>query len=167
MLKIAFFSFCNWNLNSLPRKPTILSTIIPLWLVIIQVTLKTVELVLFYKNDLPIKIREDLLFDGSIVIEIVIGREKVFFTVIYKSPSHYHCNLCCFLNNFETLSENVKKDNPFAVFFAGDSNGHSQLQWNDGDTTAEGREIEQLTSLMGGLMNLPILNLIKIHRVLT
>ena len=50
---------------------------------------------------------------------------------------------------FETLYENSKKDNPFAVFFAGDFNGHSQLWWNDGDTTAEGREIEQLTSLMG------------------
>ena len=43
----------------------------------------------------------------------------------------------------------MKKDNPSAVFFAGDFNGHSQLWWNDGDTTAKGREIEQLTSLMG------------------
>ena len=45
---------------------------------------------LFYKNDLPIKIRDSLSFDGSIVVEIVIGRKKVFFTIIYKSPSHYY-----------------------------------------------------------------------------
>ena len=34
-------------------------------------------------------------------------------------------------------------------FFAGDFNGHSRLWWNDGDTNAEGKEIEQLTSQMG------------------
>ena len=43
---------------------------------------------LFCKNDLPIKIRDDLSFDESIVVEIVIGRKKIFFTVVYKSPSH-------------------------------------------------------------------------------
>ena len=30
---------------------------------------------LFYKNDLPSKIRNDLSFDDSIVVEIVIGRK--------------------------------------------------------------------------------------------
>ena len=54
-----------------------------------------------------------------------------------------------FLNNFETLYENIQKDNPFAVFFAGGFNGHSQLWWSDGDTSAEGTAIEQLTSQMG------------------
>ena len=32
------------------------------------------------------------------------------------------------------------------LFFTGDFNGHSQLWWPDGDTTAEGREIENLLS---------------------
>ena len=125
--------------------------IIPLYLVIIQVIQATLELAYFTRNDFPIKIRDDLLFDESIVVDIVIGREKVFFTVIYKSPSHYYgsTQFGLFLNNFETLYENIKKDNPFALFFAGDFNGRSQLWWNDGDTTAEGREMEQLTSLMG------------------
>ena len=54
-----------------------------------------------------------------------------------------------FLNNFVTLYGNLKKDNPFAVFFAGDFNGYSQLWWSDGDTTAEGKAIEQLTSQLG------------------
>ena len=54
-----------------------------------------------------------------------------------------------FVNNSEALYENIKKDNPFAVLFAGDFNGHSQLWWNDGDTNTEGKEIEQLTSQMG------------------
>ena len=73
---------------------------------------------LFYKNDLPVKIRTDLSFEVSLVIEVVFGRKKVFFTVIYKSPSYCHGTpeFELFLNNFEALYENIKKDNPFAVF---------------------------------------------------
>ena len=37
---------------------------------------------LFYKNSLPIKIRNDLSFDESIVIELNFGRKKFFFTVL-------------------------------------------------------------------------------------
>ena len=93
-----------------------------------------------------------------------------FFTVISKSPSYCQGSpqFELFLNNFETLYENMKKDNPFAVFFAGDFNGHSQLWWSDGDTTAEGTATEQLTSLMGlinYLKNPLILNRIKTHHV--
>ena len=108
-------------------------------------------MVYFIKNDLPIKIRNDLSFDESIVVEVVFGRKKIFFTVIYKSSSYCQesSQFELFLNNFETLYENMKKDNPFAVFFAGDFNGHSQLWWRDGDTTAERTAIEQLSSLMG------------------
>ena len=49
---------------------------------------------LFYKNDVPIKIRNDLSFDESIVVEVVFVRKKIFFTVIYKSSSY--CNLNSF-----------------------------------------------------------------------
>ena len=35
------------------------------------------------------------------------------------------------------------------LFFTGDFNGHSQFWWPDGDTTAEGREIENLISSLG------------------
>ena len=40
----------------------------------------------------------------------------------------------------------IKNENPYASFFTGDFNGHSQLWWHDGDTTVEGREIENLIS---------------------
>ena len=42
---------------------------------------------LFYKNNLPIKVRNDLSFDESIVVELRFGRKKIFFTVLYKSPT--------------------------------------------------------------------------------
>ena len=45
---------------------------------------------LFYKNSLPIVIRNDLSFDGSIVVELKLGRKKIFFTILYRSPAVDH-----------------------------------------------------------------------------
>ena len=43
----------------------------------------------------------------------------------------------------------LREDNPFAVFFAGDFKGYSQLWCSGRDTTAEGTAVEQLTSQLG------------------
>ena len=45
---------------------------------------------LFHKNSLPLKHRKDLSFDEFIVVELKFGRKKIFFTVIYRSPSVKH-----------------------------------------------------------------------------
>ena len=106
---------------------------------------------LFYKNSLPIKIRYDLSFDESIVVELKFGRKKIFFTVLYRSPaSNYNSpEFMDFLSNFSNLYTKINNENPYASFFTGDFNGHSQFWWPDGDTTAEGREIENLISSLG------------------
>ena len=101
---------------------------------------------LFYKNSLPAVIRRDLSFDECIVIELKFGRKKVFFTVLYRSPAFKHNSLefQTFLSDFKLLHSNIQAENPFALFFTGDFNGHSQLWWNDGDTNLEGQEMEEL-----------------------
>ena len=38
---------------------------------------------------------------------------------------------------------------PFATFFAGDFNGHSQSWWPDGDTTPEGEKFDDNCSSLG------------------
>ena len=43
-----------------------------------------------------------------------------------------------FLVNFKHLYSKIKAGNPFAMFFAGDFNGKSQLWWHDGGETPEG-----------------------------
>ena len=105
---------------------------------------------LFYKNSLPIVVRRDLSFSESIVIELKFGRKKIFFTVMYRSPSFSHKSpeFQEFMENFRNLHSKINAENPFAMFFTGDFNGHSQIWWPDGDTNPEGREIEDLfTSL--------------------
>ena len=38
---------------------------------------------LFYKNSLPVIVRNDLSLDESIVVELKLGRKKIFFTVLW------------------------------------------------------------------------------------
>ena len=114
---------------------------------------------LFYKDSLAIKIRDDIAFEETLVIEIMIDKKKIFITVLYRSPSSKSgsAEFDKFLLDFSNLYENIKKDNPYAPFFTGDFNAHSELWWENGDITTEGKEIEELTSLLGlkQLMNEP------------
>ena len=57
---------------------------------------------LFYKKCIPIKIRNDLSFDESIVIELNFGRKRFFFTMLYRSPAFSHSSpeFKVFLSNF-------------------------------------------------------------------
>ena len=100
---------------------------------------------------MPIIVRNDLSFPESLVVEIGIGKKKIFFSVIYRSPANKYGTpqFDGFLQNFRTLYANIKKEKPFALYFTGDFNGHSNLWWKDGDTNNEGREIEELTSSLG------------------
>ena len=106
---------------------------------------------LFYKKSLPITVRNDLSFDESIVVELKFGRKKKFFTVLYRSPAsdHNSPNFQTFLLKFRNLHTKIKAENPFATFFTGDFNAHSQFWWTDGDTTPEGTEIENLLTSLG------------------
>ena len=85
---------------------------------------------LFYKENLALFERNDLSFDECIVTEIHIGRKKVFFTVIYRSP-------------------NDKAGSPeFERFLKDDFNAHSQNWWPDGNTSNEGIAIDNLLSAL-------------------
>ena len=106
---------------------------------------------LFYKTSLPVIVRNDLSFDESIVVELNFGKKKYFFTVLYRNPSSNHTSpeFQNFLANFENLYSKIKAEKPFATFFTGDFNAHSQLWWPDGDATPEGSALEDLFTLLG------------------
>ena len=59
---------------------------------------------LFYRNSLPVVVRNDLSSDESIVVELKFGRKIIFFTVLYRSPAFNHNSLefQAFLSNFKT-----------------------------------------------------------------
>ena len=105
---------------------------------------------LFYKDSLPLTVRDDLSFDETIVVELTFGRKKIFFTVLYRSPCHTNGSpeFEAFLRNFEDLYTKIRNEDPFSMFSTGDFNGHSQLWWPTRDSTTEGTRIEELTSFL-------------------
>ena len=111
---------------------------------------RTGEVGLFFKNSLPVIVRIDLSFDESIVVELKLGRKKIFFTILYRTPSFNHTSpeFQDVLSTFENLYSKLRTENPFALFFTGDFNVHSQLWWPDG-TTPEGTKIEELFTKLG------------------
>ena len=105
---------------------------------------------IFYKETLPLRIREDLSFDECLVAELRFGRKKIFFTVLYRNPASKANSpeFEIFIQNFENLSTNIRKEKPYAMFFTGDFNGHTQAWYPDGDTNEEGTRLDDIfTSL--------------------
>ena len=103
---------------------------------------------IFYKESLPLRVREDLSFAECLVSELTFGRKKIFFTVFYRNPEHKAGSQGFedFLINFENTYEKICSESPYATFFTGDSNGHTQEWYPEGDTNAEGIKLDELFS---------------------
>ena len=62
---------------------------------------------LYFKDSLAIKQRKDLqILDECIISELTIGRKKVFFVVVYRSPSQNAESFYSFLENLELIIQN-------------------------------------------------------------
>ena len=177
----SFFTFCNWNLNSLStddfHRITLLEAhntnfnydIISLCETSLNDSMTVKEnslpgylfkplnspdggknggVGLFYKESLPLKIRYDLSFNECLVTEMVFGRKHIFFTVLYRNPAHKasSAEFNSFIDNFEALTNKIRTAKPYAMFFTGDFNAHSQTWYPEGDTNAEGYLIDELFS---------------------
>ena len=106
---------------------------------------------IFFKETLPLRIREDLSLSEILVSEIILGKKKIFFTVLYRNPkdSANSDEFETFLANFEALHQNIKAENPYAMFFTGDFNAQSQSWYTQGETNNEGHKLENLFSDIG------------------
>ena len=103
---------------------------------------------IFYKDSLPLKIRPDLSFDECLVTELIFGYKKIFFTVFYRNPKNdaNSIGFSDYLVNFENLCKSIQGEKPYAMFFAGDANGHTQAWYPEGDTNAVGTKLDELFS---------------------
>ena len=79
---------------------------------------------------------------------MIFGHKKIFFTVLYRNPraKAHSDEFNSFLENFENLYEKIKNEKPYATFFTGDFNGHSQSWYPQGDTNPEGFYLDNLFS---------------------
>ena len=60
-----------------------------------------------------------------------------------------HHRVSNFLEIFEVLYVNIKKENPYLILFSGDFNGHCQNWWPDGHSNNDGIAIYDLISNLG------------------
>ena len=67
---------------------------------------------IFYKEQLPLRIRTDLCFDECLVTELQFEQKKIFFTVLYRNPS-FKANtpqFTKFLNDFKGLNNKISEE---------------------------------------------------------
>ena len=176
-----FFSFCNWNINTLNKNDfqrvsfleahnTIFKyDIISLCETSLNHATKVPANILkgyqffslnhssgdkkggvgiFYKETLPLKIRDDLSFEECMVTELKFGHKKIFFTVLYRNPIH-KANTPEFENfvlKFKDLHQKILSETPYTMLFTGDFNAHSLNWWSQGDSTQEGIQLDNLFS---------------------
>ena len=102
---------------------------------------------LFYKDALPLKQRRDLeVLQECLVCELCYDSKKIFFVVIYRSPSQSREEFDLFLDQFEHLISMIKQENPYSVIITGDFNCRSPLWWPDDIGNVEGELFEPLAS---------------------
>ena len=100
---------------------------------------------LYYKNTLPIKLRPDLhILDESIVVELTLSRKKLFFVVIYRSPSQSSDEFDLFLSRLELVIEHMRHEKPDCIILTGDFNSKTKQWWPDGEEMNEGVLLNQL-----------------------
>ena len=181
--KDGFFSFCNWNLNTLSKNDfyriTLLEAhnqifnydIISLCETSLNDSFNADDIILpgykffplnnpngsqnggvgiFFRENLPLRIRTDLCFDECLVTELQFEKKKIFFTVLYRNPA-FKANspqFTKFLNDFKELNVNISNENPFATFFTGDFNAHSQTWYPEGDSNLEGTLLVELFDML-------------------
>ena len=115
---------------------------------------------LYYKSDLPIRERKELnTLDECIVSEIRLKNEKMFFVLLYRSPSQKtSTEVQTYVNSLENLMDNLIKEKPSCIILTGDFNSRSPLIWA-GEITEEipGRMIANFanTNNLDQLINEP------------
>ena len=93
---------------------------------------------LYFKDSLAIKRRKDLqILDKCIISELTIGRKKVFFIVVYGSPSQNAEYFYSFLEKLELIIQNLKDTRPHCVIVTGDFNCRSDSWWVEDEVTTK------------------------------
>ena len=86
---------------------------------------------LYVKDSLPSRDHSDLVtLPECIVSEIQIDK-KIFFNLIYRSPSKDKNGFDTFIMNFEFLLSKVHAENPFCVIISGAFNCRSTPWWEN------------------------------------
>ena len=104
----------------------------------------------YYKENLPLRIRNDLsLLQECLVCEIKVDRKKCFVTGLYRSPSQTSDQFLIFKQRLDDTLTNIDTENPYISILTGDFNGRCSNWWSDDTDNQWGVDIDSLTSFHG------------------
>ena len=100
---------------------------------------------IYFKKNLPIKRRKDLeIMQRSVVTEMNLNRQKIFFVVICRSPNQNSENFNLFQENLQKVIDSMKNLKPHTIVITGDFNCRSSQWWSGDRNLPEGIVLNQL-----------------------
>ena len=100
------------------------------------------DVCLYYKENLPIKERPDLVpIPETIVAELKFQRKKIFFVLSYCHPNLTISEFAEYTKSLENIYESINKENPTMTIMTGDFNARSSLFWENDTENSRGRTL--------------------------
>ena len=105
---------------------------------------------IYFKDHLPLVRRPDLtILDEYLVCELRAGNKRLFFTVIYRSPSQTVDQFSVFKQKWEETIVNINNCSPFISLYVGDFNARNSDWWANDIRNTQGIEIADLATQYG------------------
>ena len=91
---------------------------------------------MFYKESLPLKIRNDISpLKECLLCEINVNKKKCFITCLYRSPYQSNVEIGEFQDGLEATFSNLILESPFCSITLGDFNAKCSKWFGDIDDT--------------------------------
>ena len=103
----------------------------------------------YIKESLPVSCLPNPYLEECLIFEVSINNKRCYVISMNRSPSQTSDDFNSFTTNLEKLLVNISSTNPHFILMIGDFNAQSS-NWSSNDTTsAEGTQLDYLTSLYG------------------
>ena len=103
----------------------------------------------YFKESLPVSCLPNPYLKECLTFEVSINNKRGYVVSMYRSPSQTSDDLNSFTTNLEKLVVNISSTNPRFILMIGDFNTKSSNWSSNETTTAEGAQLDYLTSLYG------------------
>ena len=101
--------------------------------------------VIYHKDDMAVKNRKDLnKKQNCLVLELSISRKKVFFILAYRKFGQTKEQFDTFIENFDSLLDEIEDENPHCKIMIGDYNSHCNDLYSKDKTDKYGADMHKL-----------------------
>ena len=99
---------------------------------------------LYYKENIPIKCKNDFeIHDETVVAEISRRRKKVFIMATYRHPNQTSDEFDLFLDRLQLTVDCIKNCKPHCILITGDFNCRSKQRWPGDVELPEGSALDE------------------------